>query len=457
MIRNSLPIFALLLLSVTGCATIPNAKQLSARPGGKAPIIEGAHHDLTPAQGEHAMKTVARYSGDGEILQRQVAVEGQVAGTPLVAGNKVELVQNGRPTYDLMEQAILAAKTNISVESYTIEGDAIGTAITDLLIEKHRQGVAVEIIYDSYGSVDTPAAFWDRIKAEGIPVVEYNPLNAAKAKAGYDPNDRDHRKCMIIDGELAIMGGINISEIYLYGGTGPGSTDRYWVPWRDTDIRVEGPVVAKYQQFFLDVWAAQKGGPLPNVQFFPRLQTAGPSYVRAVPGTPQAGDPQIYVALLSAIRHAEKNVWLTTAYFDPTPEARQVLADAARRGVDVELSVEGQTDSQATLAAGRSHYSELLEAGVKISERWDVFLHGKTSTIDGVWSIVGSSNLDTRSVIWNNELSSIVLSHEFAAQMEAAFTKDFEAGTQIDLKDWKKRSLVERAKEWGARTLEVML
>jgi cardiolipin synthase A/B len=229
------------------------------------------------------------------------------------------------------------------------------------------------------------------------------------------------------------------------------------VPWRDTDIRVEGPVVAKYQQFFLDVWAAQKGGPLPNVQFFPQLQPAGPSYVRAVPGTPQAGDPQIYVALLSAIRHAEKNVWLTTAYFDPTPEARQVLADAARRGVDVELSVEGQTDSQATLAAGRSHYAELLEAGVKISERWDVFLHGKTATIDGVWSIVGSSNLDTRSVIWNNELSSIVLGREFAAQMEAAFTKDFEAGTQIDLKDWEDRSLVERAKEWGARTLEVML
>jgi cardiolipin synthase len=336
MTRPPLPIAVIsLLLSATGCATIPNAHQLSTGPSGKTPIIEGAHHDLTPTQDARAMKTVSRFAGDDEKLQRQVAVEGQVAGTPLVAGNMVTLVQNGRPTYDLMEQAILAAKTNISVESYTIEGDAIGTALTDLLIEKHRQGVAVEIIYDSYGSMDTPAAFWDRIRAEGIPVVEYNPLDAAKAKVGYDPNDRDHRKCMIIDGKLAIMGGVNISEIYLYGGTEPNSTDRYWVPWRDTDIRVEGPVVAKYQQFFLDVWAAQKGGPLPAVEFFPQLQRAGPSYVRAVPGTPQEGAPQIYVALLSAIRHAEKNVWLTTAYFDPTPEARHVLADAARRGVDV--------------------------------------------------------------------------------------------------------------------------
>jgi cardiolipin synthase len=447
----------LLLLSVTGCATIPNAKNLSTPAQGKAPVIEGAHHDLTPTQSAQALKTVSGAPGDDELLLRQVAVEGQVAGTPLTAGNKVELVQNGRPTYDLMEQAILSAKTNISVESYTIEGDAIGTAITDLLIEKHRQGVAVEIIYDSYGSTDTPTAFWDRIRAEGIPVVEYNPLNAAKATAGYDPNDRDHRKCMIIDGKLAIMGGVNISEIYLYGGTAPGSTDRYWIPWRDTDIRVEGPVVAKYQQFFLDVWASQKGPALPNVQFFPQLQPEGPSYIRAVPGTPQAGDPQIYVALLSAIRHAEKNVWLTTAYFDPTPEARQVLADAAKRGVDVELSVEGETDSQATLLAGRSHYAQLLKAGVKISERRDVFLHGKTATIDGVWSIVGSSNLDTRSVIWNNELSSIVLGRGFAGEMEAAFKKDFAAGVEIDPKAWQDRPLTERATEWGARALEVIL
>ncbi len=403
------------------------------------------------------MASVARFPGDDEKLQRQVAAEGQVAGTPLIAGNKVTLVQNGRPTYDLMEQAILSAKTNISVESYTIEGDSIGTAITDLLIEKHKQGVAVEVIYDSFGSQDTPTAFWDRLRAAGIAVLEYNPLNPEKAKVGYDPNDRDHRKCMIIDGKLVIMGGVNISEIYLYGGIEPGSIDRFWIPWRDTDIAVEGPVVAKYQQFFLDLWASQKGDPLPQVQFLPPLQPEGASYIRAVPGTPQEGDPQIYVALLSAIRHAEKNVWLTTAYFDPTQEALQVLADAARRGVDVELSVEGQTDSALTLDAGRSHYHELLDAGVKISERRDVFLHGKTATIDGVWSIVGSSNLDTRSVIWNNELSTIVLGRDFAQQMEATFAKDRAAGVAIDRQAWENRPLIDRASQWGARAFEVIL
>ena len=452
-----LPFAMLLVLILGGCATIPNARQLATPPDGRTPVVQAADHPLSPAQDAKVMHSVARYPGDDERLQRQVAVEGQAAGTPLVAGNKVTLVQDGRPTYDLMEQAILAAKTNISVESYTIEGDAIGASIAGLLIDKHRQGVAVEVIYDSYGSKDTPAGFWQRLKDEGIPVLEYNPLDAAKTRVGYDPNDRDHRKCLIIDGRLAVMGGVNISEIYLYGGTEPNSTDRYWIPWRDTDIEVEGPVVAKYQQFFLDVWAAQKGDPLPKVDFFPKLEPLGPSYVRAVPGTPQQGDPQIYVALLSAIRHAEKNVFLTTAYFDPTEEARKVLADAARRGVDVRLSVEGQTDSELTLNAGRSRYHELLEAGVKISERRDVFLHGKTATIDGVWSIVGSSNLDTRSVIWNNELSTVVLGRDFAGQMEDAFAKDWTAGTIIEPERWSDRPFFERTQEWAARALEVLL
>src|SRR5581483_10443315 len=144
-------------------------------------------------------------------------------------------------------------------------------------------------------------------------------------------------------------------------------------------------------------------------------------------------------------------------YFDPTPEEEEVLKDAARRGVDVELIVPGQTDSEATLAAGRSHYAGLLAAGAKIFERRDVFLHGKTATIDGIWSIVGSSNLDARSVVWNNELGAIVLARDFATQMEAAFESDRKAGTEVDAHQWSDRSLGERLGEWGSRFLEGLL
>jgi cardiolipin synthase len=455
--RLTPPFAVLTTLCLAACATIPNARELAATPDGRPPLIEGSQKPLPAGQSQRAIEQMARFSGDDEKLQRQVALEGQIEGTPLIAGNQVTLLQNGPPTYDAMMRAIIASRSNISLESFTIEDDSIGTALADLLIEKSRAGVKVQVIYDSDGSADTLKAFWGRLRAAGIQVLEYNPLNPFDTRVPYQPNDRDHRKLLVVDGRTAILGGINISEIYLYGGVKPRSTDRFWVPWRDTDIEVEGPAVAELEKFFVDVWTSQRGPELPPTVEAPPLPAAGPSYVRAVPGTPQQGDPEIYIALLSAIRHAEKNVWITTAFFDPTEEARRVLAGAARRGVDVELSVPGQSDSQVTLAAGRSRYDELLRAGVKIYERRDVFLHAKTATIDGVWSIVGSSNLDARSVIWNNELSAIVLGRDFARQMETAFLQDRAAGMPIERPAWENRPFAERLQEWSARVFEPLL
>lgn len=446
-----------LLLVLTGCVAVPNAERLAVRADRGPPRIDGPRGPIPPRLSKSEIERLARSAGGDEALLREVALQGATAGTPLVAGNRVTLLQNGRPTYDAMMQAILSARTNISLESYIFEGDSIGRAIADLLAERSRAGVKVQIIYDSEGSVDTPNAQWDMLRAAGVQILEYNPLNPIKARGGYDPNDRDHRKLLVIDGRLAIMGGINISEIYLYGGVEPGSTDRWWVPWRDTDIAVEGPVVSEYQQFFVNVWTEQHGDPLPATVRLDKPPALGDSFVRALPGSPQDGDPEIYVALLSAIRRARHNVWLTTAFFDPTEEARAVLADAARRGVDVELSVPGESDSQATLAAGRSRYQELLDAGVKIWERRDVFLHGKTATIDGVWSTVGSANLNSRSVLWNNELCTIVLGRDFARQMEDAFRRDRAHGTPILPAAWARRPLGERLIEWSARALEALL
>jgi cardiolipin synthase len=456
---KSLPlaIAALFCLALQGCASVPNARKLAVEPDGAPPAIEGTHGELSAARGEKAIESFARFPGDDEELQRQVALEGEVAGTPLVAGNHVTLFEDGRTTYDAMMRALVGAKDTINLESFIFEADSVGQAIAGLLIDKAGAGVAVQVIYDGEGSVSTPTEFWDRLRAAGVHVLEYNPPNPLKARAGYDPNSRDHRKLLVTDGKTAIMGGINLTEIYLYGGVDSGSTDRWWLPWHDTDIQIEGPVVAKLQQFFIDTWNDQKGDPLPERQFFPVLNAQGNSYIRAVPGAPDKDDPEIYVALLSAMRHAEKRIWLTTAFFDPTAEDIQVMKEAARRGIDVELQVPGESDSQVTLAAGRSHYADLLQDGIKIVERRDVFLHGKTATIDGVWSIVGSSNLDARSVIWNKELSAIVLGADFARQMEDQFRKDLKAGVTIDLEHWANRPFVERTGEWGARLFENML
>ncbi|HLG90122.1 MAG TPA: phospholipase D-like domain-containing protein [Alphaproteobacteria bacterium] len=449
---------AAVCLASVGCVSIPTARQLAVEPeANRPPAILGPNGMLPSLEAETEIKRLARFPGDDEALQRQVASQGEAAGTPLTAGNKVTLLQNGPATYAAMKQAIQSAKDTINLEFYILAADTIGDEISRLLIEKCRAGVAVQLIYDSQGSHDTPSAFWDRLRAAGVKIVEYNPLNPLNARAGYNPNDRDHRKLLVVDGKLGITGGINITEIYIYGGAETGSRDRWWLRWRDTDVQIEGPAVREMQHAFLDAWSAQKGPPLPQRTFFPPQTAIGHDDVRVTPEAPQKGDLQIYIALLSAIRHARSRVWISTAYFDPTPEDEEVLKSAAHRGVDVELIVQGQSDSQATLAAGRSHYAGLLAAGIKIFERRDVFLHGKTATIDGVWSIVGSSNLDARSVIWNNELAVIVLSQDFAGQMEAAFQNDRKAGTPIKFNEWADRPLGERIGEWSARLLEGLL
>jgi len=179
--------------------------------------------------------------------------------------------------------------------------------------------------------------------------------------------------------------------------------------------------------------------------------------VRAIGSTPDDPHSLIYLTLISAISKAESHVYLTNAYFVPDPQLLDALTGAAGRGVDVRLVLPGKSDSGPVFHAGRSHYSALLRAGVKIYERRDTMLHAKTATIDGVWSCVGSTNLDWRSFLHNDELDATILGREFAGQMEAVFAADLEASEAIDLERWKARPFVFRLKEQAARLWEYWL
>ena len=179
--------------------------------------------------------------------------------------------------------------------------------------------------------------------------------------------------------------------------------------------------------------------------------------VRAIGSTPDDPYSLIYLTLISAIGNAEKRVYLTNAYFIPDPQLLKSLIDAARHGVDVRLILPGYSDSETTYHAGRAHYAALLKAGVKIHERRGALLHAKTAVIDGVWSCVGSSNLDWRSFLDNDEINAVILGQSFARQMEAMFAKDIEASETITLENWERRSLLLRFKEWGASLLQRLL
>jgi cardiolipin synthase len=342
-----------------------------------------------------------------------------------------------------MFQAIAAARDHIHMETYIIEDDEVGRKFADAFIAKREQGVRVALIYDGVGSLGTPAAFFKRLTEAGVDVAEFNTVN---------PNHRDHRKILIIDGKTAFVGGVNISGVYSKGGSSkssPNSADA--LRWRDTHLRIEGPVVAEFQKLFLATWDKQKSAPLSARRSYPLPASPGHEVVRAVASSPDEPYSLVYATLLSAIASAETDVYLTNAYFVPDPQLMAALMDAARRGVSVKIVLPARTDSWLVFHAGRAHYEDLLEAGVKIYQRRDAMLHAKTAVIDGVWSTVGSSNLDWRSFLHNEEVVAIVVGQEFGAQMQSMFEADTEASDLITGESWSHRPLTDHVQEIAAQ------
>jgi cardiolipin synthase len=444
---------AFCLLAAAGCATLPDTDALIARHTAQAARFETARGPLSVQKSAAILAQLKRKSGDIDILEKQIALEQAIVGSPLILGNKVTLLQDGAVTYSAMFAAIRRAQDHINLESYIIEDDDIGRQFADLLLEQQGRGVQVNLIYDSVGGFNTPKAFFERLTAGGIEVLEFNPINPLAAKTPWLINNRDHRKLLVVDGGTAFIGGINISSVYSSGSIARRTVKaaENTAAWRDTDLQIEGPVVGELQKLFMETWEKQRGKPLAPKEYFPALKAQGKDIVRAIGST--ADDPYslMYLTLISAIGNAEKQVYLTNAYFVPDPQLLKSLIDAAGRGVDVRLILPSHSDSAVVFHAGRSHYSTLLKAGVKIYERHGALLHSKTALIDGVWSTVGSTNLDWRSFLDNDEINAVILGREFGQKMQAMFASDLEASEAIDLERWKHRPLSFRFKEWMAR------
>lgn len=452
-----------LLLVLGACSSIPDVDDLIDGSGSAAaqPVVVGARGPLMPRQSKAVLQRLERESKDSDVLQRHLALESALAGSPLVVGNKVTLLRDGPATFAAMFKAIRAARDHINLEYFTFEDvEDRGQHIGDLLVEKQKQGVQVSLIYDSIGSIGTPSALFDRLKRAGVNLVQFNPVNPIDAKAGYSLNDRDHRKILIVDGSVGIIGGVNLSTVYssnplssMSSGTSEVKSD----PWRDNDLEIDGPAVAELQKLFLATWAKQAGKPLQERNFFPHIDAQGNEVVRIIGSTPDAPVPEYYVTLLSAIRNAERRIWITAAYFVPTHQEMEDLIQAARRGVDVRLLLPSQSDSELALRVGHSHYSDLLEAGAKIYETPNEILHSKMVVIDGVWSVIGSSNFDHRSVLFNDEVDAVVLGRDTAGQMEAMLQDDFAKARPIDLETWEDRPITERVEDLFSRIWQVLL
>jgi cardiolipin synthase len=356
-----------------------------------------------------------------------------------------------------MFDAMARARDHINVHSYILDDGEVAQRLAALLAGKVREGVKAHVMYDSVGSILTSKSYFERLREAGVAVCEFNPVTRRPDKV----NNRNHRKITVVDGRMAFTGGINISETYTSSSRrARAALDQEQDKkngWRDTHVAVEGPVVAQFQRIFLDDWALQDCGPWREASFFPPPEPRGTMEARVVRTDPGREASEMYLELLAAIARAKSRVWLTFGYFVPDPQTKQVLLEAARRGVDVQIVLPGFSDFWAPVYAGRSHYEDLLEAGVRLHEWHNALMHAKTVVIDGVWSSVGSTNLDWRSFVHNYEADLIVHDAGFARELERRFRLDVAAATRVDPDAFRRRPLGERLKEWLARQWEYLL
>jgi len=463
--RISKRLIAATALVLAGCSSLPVITPDMRPVRADSVRLQAANGKILSVQRSKAILSGLAKGGEStDIFTRHMAIEQALAAAPLSIGNRVTLLENGPSTYRAMFAAIAAARDHINMETYILEDDEVGRQFAEALLARQREGVQVHLIYDGVGSLATPKDFFKRLTDGGVKVLEFNPVNPLKAKAGWEVNQRDHRKILIVDGKTAFLGGINISSVYSTGssagafssgsGDKPSAKD---LPWRDTDLQIDGPAVASLQQLFIATWNGQKGETLTSRDYFPKPAEIGKEVVRVIGSTPDEPFSQIYVTLISAINSADTTISLTNAYFVPDPQLLRALTSAAARGVAVRMILPGTTDSSLVFHAGRAHYDELLRGGVRIFERKEALLHAKTVLVDGVWSSVGSTNLDWRSFLHNQEVTAVVLGAEFGGRMRAAFERDLAASEEITREAWARRSLVTRAKETFARLWEYWL
>jgi cardiolipin synthase len=366
-------------------------------------------------------------------------------------GNAVHPLVDGPATFKAMFQAISAAQHHIHLETFILDDDEIGEKMANHLIERRQNGVEVRVIYDAFGSRYLTEKFIDKLQNAGIELYKFHPINPAEDIRIWRSNNRDHRKLLIVDGDVAFTGGINISEVYAESSLSISKSRRKPDPeegWRDTHIRIAGPVVQQFQKLFIKNWQEYKPEyRFDDPQYYPSITPQGEFIVSAIASRGGDNEYEIYSVFLAAIAHARERVWITQAYFVPDEVFLEALRAAARRGVDVRLLLPGVSDAPLVIMASRADYQSLLESGVRIYERTGTTLHAKSMVIDGVWSTIGSANLDYRSFLHNHEVNAVVVDPAFGHAMERLFESDLQQAEEISLSTWSKRPLIQRIKE----------
>jgi cardiolipin synthase len=361
----------------------------------------------------------------------------------IIAGNRVELLLNGDQIFPAMLQAIRGARKSITYAQYLYEDGAIAYELAEAFAERCRAGVEVKILLDSLGGGNIPADIPELWKKSGCQLEWFERIKVFQFITPWELlnyNHRSHRRILVIDGRIGFTGGHGVGEAW----TGNGRTAEHW---RQTDVRVEGPIVQQLQAAFVESWRRTTGDLLGDDSYFPALDTQGKVYAQIVKSSPLGGSFGSYLLFLLSISSAQKSIHIANPYFFPDARIEEALINAVKRGVKVVVLTPEKGDHAATSSASHGGFGPYLLGGVEIYQYHPALMHSKAMVVDGVWATVGSANLDYRSLAINEEINLVVYDAVFAGQLEKSFQEDLKYSKKLTYEAWSSRPFIDKILE----------
>jgi cardiolipin synthase A/B len=377
--------------------------------------------------------------------QEFLATIAGASGSPFVAGNAIELLNNGDAFYPRMLDAITEARVSITIEAYIYWAGEVGLDFARVLAERCRAGVTVKILLDAIGSASIGKEVLETLEEGGCQVAWYNPIHWYTLGRF---NNRTHRKSLIVDGHIAFTGGAGIADHWKGNARGPHE-------WRDMQVRIEGPAVTPLQAGFAHNWLQTTGELLSGDTYYPSIEPRGPLNAQTLMSSPESGGSTVRIMYYLSIVCARKSIYIANPYFIPDAVAIETLIDAKRRGIDVRIMVSG--DLNDNWIARRNCvrlFGPLLEAGIEVYEYDRTMLHHKTMVVDGVWLTIGTTNFDNRSFAHNEESNVCVFDRDLGEQLQRIFLEDMALCEHIELEKWRRRGLWARTQEFVAAFFE---
>ncbi|MGH7825190.1 MAG: cardiolipin synthase [Candidatus Binatia bacterium] len=362
---------------------------------------------------------------------------------PILGGNQVELLFNGEQIFPAMLQAIRSARKSITYAQYLYEGGPIAYELAEAFAERCRAGIQVKLLIDDHGGSEMPEDIPELWRKSGCDLQWFRRIRLFQFITPWELltyNYRNHRRILVIDGKIGFTGGHGVSQAW----TGDGRTQGQW---RDTDARVEGPIVQQLQAAFVESWRETTGDLLGDDLYFPRLAPRGNVYAQVVKSSPFGGTHESYLLFLLSIAAAQNSIYITNPYFLPDERMTEALLKAAARGVRVVVLTPGKIDWMLVYRASRRGFGPLLLGGIEIYEYQPALLHAKTMVVDGIWALVGTTNLDNRSFALNAEINLIVHDAGVAGRLEKAFHEDLKHSKELIYEAWKSRPWREKILE----------